>query len=141
MRTRSIRTGSGYQSSVSSLAFARSSAGPKSASATHGGREHHDRAPVLRLEVAVLVETRAGRALDHALLVGLDLANAWCEGRRQGLVERLSQLRADVALLEEDGGRGLSVSARGEQDERGVDAVEVVERVQRELERLAPEKL
>src|SRR6185436_6628455 len=136
MRTRSIRTGSGYQSSVSRRALARASAGATPL-ATHGRREHHDRAPVLRLQVAVLVQARAGRALDHALLVRLDLADARGERRGERLAQRATELSADVALLEEHGCSRLPVRSRRQEHERRIDAVEVVERIQRELERLS----
>src|SRR5262245_42053280 len=141
MRTRSIRTGSGYQSSVSSRAFAWRSAASKLRSATQRRRENGNEASVLGLEPGVLVEARTRRTIDDALLVGLDLADARCERRRERLLERLAELGADVALLQEDRRRSLAVSARREQDERGIDPVEVVKRVQRELECLTAKQL
>src|SRR6476659_7640909 len=111
MRTRSIRTGSGYQSSMSRRSFARASAASKPCSATQCRRENGNEASVLGLEPRVLVEPRTRRTIDDALLVGLDLPDARRERCGKSLLEWLPQLRAKVAALEEDGSGRLSIRA------------------------------
>ena len=71
------------------------------------------------------------------LLVRGDLAEAGCEGRGERPIERLSELTAQVVLRQEDRGCLLAVRASGKENERRVDPVDVVERVQRQLERLS----
>ena len=127
---------------MSRRAFARASEPSRSASATHDGCEHHDERSVLRLEPAVLVEPGLRRAVDRRLLVRRDLADAGREGRGEGSVERLVRARgAGRSSLEEDRGRFLAVRAPRKEDERRVDSVEVPERVESKLERLAPQEL
>src|SRR6185295_17474846 len=98
-------------------------------------------ASVLGLKPRVLVQAGTRRTIDDTLLVGLDLADARRERRRESLLDRLTELRAKVAALEEDGSSRLAVRAGREQDECRVDAVQVAERVQRELERFTAKEL
>ena len=56
-------------------------------------------------------------------------------------IEGLRELAAQVVLLEEDRRCFLTVRAPRKEDERRVDSVEVAERVESKLERLAPQEL
>ena len=70
-----------------------------------------------------------------------DLADARSERRGERLGDGLAELGAHVGPLEEDRRGRLSVGARRKEDEGRVDAVDVAEGVEGELERLPAQQL
>src|SRR5262249_44004385 len=166
-RTCSSRTGSGYRSSRSSLAFARSSALAVAASRTRatGGALRLPRLRLLLLLLLLLALLggrleRLQRHVDAAVLclaervrkdvrVGVLLYHARVERRRgsespargQCARKRCVERRLQRLLGEERGKPSLAARLRRQYSDDGIDAGDVLERVERELQRFAPNQL
>src|SRR5215470_12857111 len=101
--------------------------------------EHEDRVALLRLRQAELVHARLGRRVDRLLLLGRDRRGER-DLRVQRLVKRVPQLLREVGLLEVDRERRLRAGRRRHERDDVLDAADVLEGIERELEDLPPDE-
>src|SRR5215217_3803344 len=141
-RTRSTGTGRGYRPSGSSRAHACSRRARRSSAKDLAGGvgEHHDGAAVLGLLKLVVEEVRLRQPLDGEHLARLHARMLDGPGPRQRVPERPVELAFEVALAEVERARRLAARRRRQQLDHGVDAVDVLEGVERQLEPLALER-
>src|SRR5919106_5972336 len=136
---------------MSSLAFARSNTGRATASGRRctgmtlapgvDRREHENRPAGLDLLELVLEEVRVGQTIDDQALARVELGTLRRRRRQERLPYRPGQLPAKVLLLEEQCDRdvvggilGVLSEVRRQEHDRRLDALDVLEAIQRELE-------
>src|SRR4051794_26419145 len=101
--------------------------------------EHEDRVAVgQRLEVRREGRIR-GEGVDRGRLLRIARGHDRWRGQRQGVAQRALELRLEVRLAQEDGARAAVLRRLDERDDL-VDPVQVLEGIERELERLAPQR-